>query len=151
METRNLYIEPTAKTPQFDFNQITGELILSGKSKPENTTLFFEKALDWVKEYIKNPKLTTNLRLNLEYFNTSSTIWVAKIIKLLCSIKSKEFTLLIHMYFDIEEYEEMNIDDVKDALSPLFATADVSSLNLGIKMYGTDKKGEILKESIVLL
>ena len=36
VELKNLFIEPTAKTPQVDLNYLTGELILSGKSIPEN-------------------------------------------------------------------------------------------------------------------
>ena len=48
MELKNLYIEPTAKTPQIDLNHLTGELILSGKSIPENAAVLYENVLKWV-------------------------------------------------------------------------------------------------------
>ena len=53
---KNLFIEPTAKTPQIDLNHPTGELILSGRSIPENAAIIYEDILKWVTEYIKNPQ-----------------------------------------------------------------------------------------------
>jgi len=89
VELKNIFIEPTEKTPQIDLNHLTGELILSGRSIPENATELYSGIHSWIKEYSKNPRLNTNLRLNLEYFNTSSSIWLAKIVKTLCSIDSR--------------------------------------------------------------
>lgn len=151
MELKNLLIEPTVKSPQVDLNQLTGELILSGRSIPENAADLYEGILKWVNEYVKNPKRTTNLRLNLEYFNTSSSIWLAKIVKSLCSIKDSEYTLMIHLYFNIEEYDSMEIEDLKDALSPIIDMIGTPTVSLGIKIYGSDDAGEILKESMVLI
>ena len=151
MELKSLFTEPTVKSPQIDLNQLTGELILSGRSIPENAAELYEGILKWVNEYIKNPRHTTNLRLNLEYFNTSSSIWLAKIVKALCSIKDSEYTLMIHLYFNIEEYDSMQIEDLKDALSPIIDMIGTPTVSLGIKIYGADDAGEILKESIVLI
>jgi len=151
VELKNIYIEATAKTPQIDLNHLTGELIFAGKSVPENPAKLYENIVVWMKEYIKNPRQTTNLRLNLEYFNTASVIWVAKIVKTLCSMKEPENTLIIHLYFDIEEFDSMELDDVKEALSPVLDMVGTPTISLGIKIYGTDDKGEILKESMVLV
>lgn len=151
VELKSILIEPTAKTPQIDFNHLTGELILAGRSIPENAAELYQNILNWVIEYVKNPRHTTNLRFNLEYFNTSSSIWLAKIVKALCSMKNSECTLLIHLYFDVEEYDNMEIEDLKDALSPIIDMIGTPTISLGIKIYGTDDNGEILKESIVLI
>ena len=151
MELTNLYIEPTNKTPQVDLNHMTGELIFSGKSIPENAAKLYESILKWVTEYSLNPRQTTNLRLNLEYFNTASTIWIAKIVKILCGIKKEEAILMIHLYFELEEFDNMEEDDLKDALSPIIDMIGTTTVNLGIKIYGTDDNGEIIKESMVLL
>jgi len=151
VELKNIYIEATAKTPQIDLNHLTGELIFAGKSVPENPAKLYENIVVWMKEYIKNPRQTTNLRLNLEYFNTASVIWVAKIVKTLCSMKEPENTLIIHLYFDIEEFDSMELDDVKEALSPVLDMVGTPTISMGIKIYGTDEKGEILKESMVLV
>jgi hypothetical protein len=151
VDLNNIYIEQGNKTPQIDFNHLTGDLILSGRSIPENAAELYEKLLDWVNEYIKNPRLTTNLRLNLEYFNTSSSIWIAKIIKTLTSIKNNEFTLFIHLYLSIDEFSDMGIEDLKDDISPIIDMVGTPAISVGIKIYWTNNKGEIIKESLVLI
>jgi hypothetical protein len=151
LELKNLYIEPTAKTPQVDLNSLTGELILAGKSIPENAAKLYEKILQWVIQYVDNPRHTTNLRLNLEYFNTASSIWIAKIVKALCSMKESENTILIHLYFEIEEFDSMETEDIKEALGPVLDMIGTPTVSIGIKFYGTDENGEILKESMVLI
>ena len=151
MELKSIFIEPTVKSPQIDFNHLTGELILSGRSIPENAADLYENVLNWVVEYSKKPRHTTNIRFNLEYFNTSSSIWLAKILKALCSIKDSEFILMVHLYFNIEEFDSMNAEDLKEALSPFLDMIGTPTVSLGIKIYGTDEKGEILKESMVLI
>jgi hypothetical protein len=151
VEIENLFIEPTAKTPQIDLNHLTGELIFSGKSIPENAAKLYENVLKWVQEYIQNPKRTTNLRINLEYFNTSSTIWISKIVRALCSMKEVEHTVMIHLYFDIEDFDNMDDEDHKDALSPIIDMVGSPVISVGIKIYGTDEQGKIIKESIVLI
>lgn len=151
VELKNLFIEPTSKTPQIDLNHITGELILSGRSIPENAAELYENIIKWFTDYSVNPRSTTNLRLNLEYFNTASSIWIAKLVKVLCGIKEPEATLMIHLYFNIEEFDSMEVEDLKDALSPIIDMIGVPSVSLGIKIYGTDDKGEIIKESMVLI
>lgn len=150
-ELKTIFIDPTDKTPQIDFNFITGELILSGKSIPENATDIYEPAYNWVTNYIKNPRQTTNLRLNLEYFNTASSIWLAKIVKCLSKIEVPESVLLVHLYFDIEEFDNMDVEDVKDALIHVVDIVNPSTISVGIKLYGTDEKGRALKESMVLI
>ena len=149
MEIKNLFIEPTAKTPQIDLNHLTGELIFSGKSIPENAAKLYENVLKWVQDYTLNPKHTTNLRINLEYFNTSSTIWLSKIVRALCSMKEVEHTVMIHLYFDIEDFDNMDDEDHKDALSPIIDMIGSPLIRVVIKIYGTGEKEKILKESIV--
>ena len=151
MELKNLYIESGIKTPQIDFNNFSGELILSGKSIPENAAQLYEKVLIWVHEYLKSPKLTTNLRINLDYFNTASAIWISKIVAALSSINGFDSTLIIHLYFNIEDYDSMEADDLKDELHPIISMIGNPTISVGIKIYATDNFGEILKESMVLI
>lgn len=151
MVLRQLFIEPAIKTPQIDFNNYTGELILSGKSIPENAALIYEKVLSWVNEYIKNPRPVTNLRISLEYFNTSSAIWIAKIVGTLASIEGNEATLFIHLYFNIEDFDDMEADDIKDELHPIINMIGFPTISVGIKIYGTNNEGEVIKESTVLI
>ncbi|HNY52681.1 MAG TPA: SiaC family regulatory phosphoprotein [Bacteroidales bacterium] len=148
-ELNNLFIEQTDKTPLVDFNYLSGELILSGKSIPINAPRIFEPLLEWVNDYIKNPRSTTNLRLNLEYFNTASSIWIAKIVKALSGITRPEGVLILHIYFPIEDFDD--IDDIKDDLSPVIDVVSSATVSVGLKIYGTDDAGKVLKESMIFI
>lgn len=150
-EYNNLLIESTSKTPQIDFNNLTGDLILSGRSVPENATELYEPLFLWVNEYVKKAKPITNLRLNLEYFNTASSIWLAKIVKSLSKIKNSDSVLFIHLYFNVEEYDSMETEDLRDALSPVIDIINTTKISIGVKIYGTNDNGDILKESLVLV
>jgi hypothetical protein len=150
MKINNYFSEPTDKTPMIDFNQMSGDLILSGRSIPENAAKIYEPLLAWTNDYIKNSCVITNLRLNLEYFNTATSIWISKIVKALCGIENQERILFIHVYFNIEDFE--SIEDVKDDIIQFTNVLITNeSLSVGYKIYGTDEDGKILKESMVFI
>jgi len=149
---KELILEQTPKTPQIDLNQLTGNLIFSGKSIPENAAKIYEPVLNWVTEYILKASPTTNLRLNLEYYNTASSIWLTKIIKVLIRINEPDYSLIVHLYLPIEDYDEINeFDDIKDAFIPISYIDQEAILSIGIRLYGTDDKGEIIKETLVFI
>ncbi len=148
-ELKNLLVEATDKTPLIDLNFLSGELILSGRSIPINAPRIFEPVLEWVNEYARNPRQTTNLRLNLEYFNTASSIWLAKIIKSLSSIETPDCILILHFYFPVEDFD--NIDDIKDDLSPIIDVIGNVTISVGLKIYGTNGDGKVLKESMIFI
>ena len=151
-EFYSLIIEQTPKTPQIDLNQLTGELILSGKSIPENAAKVYEPVFNWVTDYILNARPTTNLRFNLEYFNTASSLWLAKILKVLIRINEPDYILIIHLYFPVEEFDEMKeFEDIKDAFVPITDIFHGAIPSIGIKLYGTDDKGEVVKETLVFI
>jgi hypothetical protein len=152
MEFQNLFIEQTAKTPQIELNRLTGDLIFSGKSIPENAAKVYEPVLNWVTEYILFARPTTNLRLDMEYLNTSSLLWFAKIFKVLIQINEPDYVLIVHLYVPDDEYDEMNdFEDIIDAFGPVedFILGNISSVD--IKLHGIDNKGEITKETLIFL
>jgi hypothetical protein len=147
-----LIIEQTPKTPQIDLNQLTGDLLFYGRSIPENATKLFEPVLNWVAEYIAEANATTNLRLDLEYFNTASSIYLAKMLKVLTRIKVPEYVLIIHLYFPVEEFNELNeFEDIYDAFSPITDIFHDAITSIGIKLYAKDEKGEIIKTRMVFI
>jgi hypothetical protein len=149
---QNLILEQTPKTPLIDLNHLTGDLILSGKSIPENAAKVYEPVLNWVTEYILNARTTTNFRIDLEYFNTSSTLWLAKILKVLIRINEPEYVLIIHLYLSVEDFDEMNeFEDIKDAFFPITDIFHDAIPSIGIKLHGTDDKGVIVKDALVFI
>jgi len=147
----NFTLEQTLKTPQIDLNQYSGELIMSGRSIPENAAKIYEPVLNWVKEYVLKAKPITNLRLNLEYFNTASMIWLSRILAVLKKINNPEYILYVHLYMPVEEYDEMNdIEDIKDALIPVRDILQDATPCIGIKLYGTNNS-EVIKDALVFI
>jgi len=151
-DLQTLIIEGTPRTPYIDLNQRTGDLILSGKSIPENAAKVYEPVFLWVQQYILNARPTTNLRLNLEFFNTASSIWLAKIIKVLIKINEPDYVLMIHLYVPIEDFDEMKeMDDIKDAFTPISDIFSGSIPSIGLKVYGTSDDGDVIKDTLVFI
>jgi hypothetical protein len=149
---KELIIEQTPKTPQIDLNQLTGDLLFYGRSIPENATKLYEPVLIWVEEYILHANPTTNLRLDLEYFNTASSIYLAKMLKILTRISVPEYVLIIHLYFPVEEFDEMNaFEDIIDAFSPITDIFHDATTSIGIKLYAKDERGELIKTRLAFV
>jgi hypothetical protein len=148
----NLFVEPTPKTPQIDLNQYNGELILYGRSIPENAAKVYDPVLNWVSQYILTPRPTTNFRLNLEYFNTSTSIWLVKILKVLIQIKVPDYVLILHIYIPLEDFEDMEESgDLKETFSPISDILSDSLVSIGIKVYGLDDNEKTVKEKLIFI
>ncbi len=151
MKVQNLNIPATYNTPEVTFDAEVGFLELKGKSIPENATMVYEPVINWLKKYITEAPEETNLHINLVYFNTASSIWIAKIIKVLSQIDDLEKLVIIHLYFNIEEFQEMEEEDIKEAIAPATEIIHDARVSMGIKVYGTDDSGKILVERLILI
>ena len=152
MEIQNLIIDQTPKTPQIDLNQLTGDLIFSGKSIPENAAKIYEPVLNWVNEYILNARPTTNLMLNMEYFNTASVLWLAKIFRVLIRINKPDYILIVHLYLPVDEYNDLSdFEDIKEIFLPLEDIGSGVISSIGLKLHELDYKGEIIKDTLVFM
>jgi hypothetical protein len=150
-ELKGLYVEATRRTPKIEFTHPIGELVLEGRSIPENSAKVYEPILVWINEYVKSPCSTTNLHLKLEYFNSSSLIWIAKIIIALSNIELPSALLYVHLYFEIEDFEDGITDDVRNIINLLSDKIHNVKFNTAIITHGTDCNGKILKESTILI
>jgi len=148
---KDLHIDATSKTPEIDLTVEKGIISVHGRSIPENASSFYEPVYKWAEQYVKNPARSTNLKLNVVYFNTASILWMGKLLKLLTRIPKSDHVLFIHLYFDIEDYDTMGEEDVKEALSPILDVTADATCSVGIKLYGVDDDGKVLKENIVLI
>jgi SiaC family regulatory phosphoprotein len=151
-EFQSYLIEDTPKTPQIDLNQLTGEFIFSGKSIPENAAKVYEPVFNWISQYILNARPTTNVRINFEYFNTSSSLWLAKILKVLVRINEPDYVIIIHLYLHEDEFDELEeFDDIKEAFFPIADIFQNAIPSIGVKLYGTNDSDEIIKEKLVFV
>ncbi|MDP3555972.1 MAG: SiaC family regulatory phosphoprotein [Bacteroidota bacterium] len=84
---RNLFINATKRTPQIDF-RTNGELTIVGSSLPENAKGFYTPVIDWLDEFKLLFPSQVSLVIDVDYFNTSSTRIVLKILKLLNNLQN---------------------------------------------------------------
>ena len=82
--------EGSAKTPVVEFSS-NGELLLKGRSIPENSIEFYKPLIEWLESYSESPNSTTVLSVQLEYFNTSSSKCILDVFKKLESVSNFKY------------------------------------------------------------
>lgn len=96
----NLEIQATNDTPRV-FCDASGEIILTGRSLPENPLKVYEQIFKWAESFDKESIL---MNFKLEYFNTASSKQLFTLIKILVENKNiKNVTVKWH-------YEEGDYD-----------------------------------------
>lgn len=147
----DLLIEKTSKTPRIELKYSSGEISLTGRSLPENATRVYEPVLNWVSNYVIQPQPVTNLRLNVEYFNTSSLLWISKIVKTLTRINNPDYRLMVHIYIPLEEYDDMKQSaDIRDSFTPITDILQDSIPEVSLKLYATDDASTVIRDALVL-
>ncbi len=105
----NLYIRGTNKTPEVDLKQ-DGLLTIKGSSLIENTKEFYEPIIIWFESYIKTPGEKTTINFEFEYYNTSSQMWIFRIVELLTDLIKLDKDIEFNWYYAVEEVEEAGED-----------------------------------------
>jgi len=102
-----LSIKKSIKTPAVDFNPDEGKMELKGRSIPENSIEFYKPLIEWLKDYGKNPQPKTEVNVQLEYFNTSSSKCILDIFKRLETIHvNNNSEVVVNWYYE-EDDEDM--------------------------------------------
>jgi len=99
----NLTIEGSAKTPTVEFEG-AGKLLIKGRSIPENSIEFYRPVIDWIGAYGGAPKGVTEVNVQLEYFNTSSSKCILDVFKKLETLSGTE--VKVNWYYE-EDDEDM--------------------------------------------
>jgi len=101
-----LIIEGTAKTPNVKFESEEGLIEIKGRSIPENSIEFYKPLVDWLEEYMNSPKELTEVNIQLEYFNTSSSKCILDVFKKLETIHKGKNEVIINWHYE-EDDEDM--------------------------------------------
>ncbi|MGB3948131.1 MAG: DUF1987 domain-containing protein [Bacteroidia bacterium] len=100
-------IEGTPKTPTVNFDTEKGFLEIKGRSIPENSIEFYKPVVDLLEKYSAKPQAITNVNIQLEYFNTSSSKCILDVFKKLEAInKGGASKVTINWYYE-EDDEDM--------------------------------------------
>ncbi|RLD44866.1 MAG: nuclear pore complex subunit [Bacteroidetes bacterium] len=115
----NLIIEGTRQTPEINFDVESGILKLEGRSIPENTFEFFTPVLNWLDAYVNSSPDKIVAKINLEYFNTSSSKYILEILKKLKVFKVEGTEVLVEWYYEEDDEEMMETGEDYEDVSGL--------------------------------
>lgn len=107
-QLRKISLEKKPDTPKIEMNAQDGLLEITGRSLPENAELFYEPVLEWINSYTELAPERTVLKIDLEYFNSSSVKQVLMIlVKLEELSRSGKEVLVVWNYNEDDELMEM--------------------------------------------
>lgn len=101
-----LSIEGTAKTPTVKFDASEGIIEIKGRSIPENSIEFYKPLVEWLEGYSGSPLELTQVNVQLEYFNTSSSKCILDVFKKLEAIHKANNEVIINWHYE-EDDEDM--------------------------------------------
>ena len=96
-------IEASPKTPSVMFDAGNGVLEIKGRSIPENSVEFYRPMMEWLEKYMSVPHNPTNVNIQLEYFNTSSSKCILDIFKKLEAIHKKGNNIVINWFYEADD------------------------------------------------
>jgi len=105
----DLYIMSTKKTPEINL-KTNGTFEFKGSSLIENTKEFYDPIIVWLEEYIKHPAEKTTVNFEFEYYNTSSQMWIFRIVEVLTDLVKLNKDISFNWYWNEEEVQEAGMD-----------------------------------------
>jgi len=132
-----ILVGATSKTPLIHLDASKGLIELKGRSTPEDIDKLYMPVISWIDGYLKNPCEITTVNFHFEYFNSSTTKALMRLINKLVVVHKQGGTLLSinWLYFDEDmlEYGE----DFQDlaGIEFNFIESDYSNINFEIEKY----------------
>jgi hypothetical protein len=102
-------IRATKKTPRILLDP-NGLIEFEGYSFLENTKSFYEPVVEWLKEYIIHPAEKTEVNFKMDFFNTSSQLWIFMVVEILIDLEKVGKDIVFNWYYKEEEVEEAGED-----------------------------------------
>jgi len=98
----------TDDTPSVILDKENQELMISGRSLPEDVVSFYDPILVWLDEYAEDPNEKTVFDFKLEYFNTASSKLLLDVLLKLEDMADDGQDVLVRWHYpdDDEDMEE---------------------------------------------
>ncbi|MFZ4785711.1 MAG: DUF1987 domain-containing protein [Flavobacteriales bacterium] len=109
----NIILRPTPKTPSVKMDAEKGAVEIKGRSIPENSLEFYKPLIDWVEKYAVAPQSETEIHIQLEYFNTSSSKCLLDLFKRLETINNK---VTINWYYEQDDEDMLEAGEDYEAI-----------------------------------
>jgi hypothetical protein len=101
-----IILDPTNETPKVVLDKDGSLFEISGNSLPEDVTSFYTPILTWFDEYSISPNSKTEVVFNFEYYNTSSSKMILKLLEKFKEIYRKGFEVEVQWHY-MDDDEDM--------------------------------------------
>lgn len=115
---KDLQIQKTNQTPEIDLNAETGIFKFSGRSLPEDSTIFYNRILEWLNEYMDNLGESIEVFFELDYFNTSSAKAIFAIFVKFDELYKSDFPVKINW---VHEEDDEDMKELGEEYQDLFS------------------------------
>ena len=102
-------IKSTLKTPAILFNESEKRLIIEGRSILENPAKFYSPLITKLKHYHTHPIGKLEVDFKLEFFNTTSSIVILKVLKHLFLLQASNTEIIINWYYDEHDSDLLEV------------------------------------------
>ena len=106
---KEYFLEATDKTPEIHLKD--GLVAISGRSIPEDPNKVFRSAHQWVMQYVKRPALYTEVRIQIEYCDTNSTVNIYNIMTKLVKCRNSNYhiEMVFNWFYEIDDEEILEL------------------------------------------
>ena len=105
-------LEATTETPKVILDKEKSIFEFSGNSLPEDVGDFYNPILEWLDKYIQDPNKCSKVNLSFDYYNTSSSKMILKILERFREIYRKGFE--VHVAWHYQEDDEDMVEAGED-------------------------------------
>lgn len=130
-------VEATPKTPLVHMDAEKGIIELKGRSTPEDIDKVYLPIISWIDSYLKAPKPITIVNFHFEYFNSSTTKALMRLInKLVVVHKQGKTKMEINWLFFDEDMLEYGEDfEELTGIKFNFIESEYSNIDFNIENY----------------
>jgi hypothetical protein len=101
--------------PDIHFNATSGNLSISGRCVTENALTLFTPLITWLDEFVANRPSSVTLDINIEYLNSSSVMWMAKIVRNVDALRAQGSSVSITWHYEEDDEDMMDTGlNIKD-------------------------------------
>jgi len=105
-------ISETAFTPSVRISHEDQRIIITGPSRLEDPSIFYEKLTEVVNETIINFKSRFTIEFKLNYLNSSSSKWLFHILKNIQNRYGANKVMHINWYYDVDDENILEAGEV---------------------------------------
>jgi hypothetical protein len=103
------HIAATDETPLVDFNAQSGQLLIAGTSISQASDSIFLDISNWIDAYIPEANQVTQLIINLDYFNISTSKHLMVLLHKLKTVQNSHKMITVEWHYDVNEDDMLEL------------------------------------------